>query len=121
MASSDAVDSMKPELWAEGKNTESWLLFSDGMSSRSRLSRSRVCGVYATSRLGVDVGFGEVGEWVGVGAGEWVGVGVMTLSRWNAPIPRSVFGTLLSGSPQSRLMCWVDLFRRWVQGGSALF
>ena len=38
MASSDAVDSMKPELWAEGKKTESWLLFSEGKSSRSRLT-----------------------------------------------------------------------------------
>ena len=40
VASSDAVDPMKPELWAL-KNTESsWLLFSEGRSSSSMLRRS---------------------------------------------------------------------------------
>ena len=62
------------------------------------------------SGLRVGAGSGEVelvlvGEWVGVG------VGVMTLFRLNAPIPRSAFGTLFSGSSWSSLRCWVDLLR----------
>ena len=63
------------------------------------------------SGLRADVGSGDVGDWVGVG------VGVMTLFRLNAPIPRSAFGTLFSGSSWSSLMCWVDLLRRYVKGG----
>ena len=66
------------------------------------------------SRLRAGAGSGDVGDWVGVG------VGVMTLFHLTAPIPRSVFGTLFSGSLWSSLRCWVDLFRRYVKGKSAL-
>ena len=117
VASSDAVDPMKPELWAEGKNTESsWLLFSEGRSSRSRSRRSSGWGAWMLqggegeaglpTGLRADVGSGYVGDWVGVG------VGVMKLFRLNAPIP-----TFVSGSSWSSLMCWLDLLRRYVKGG----